>query len=123
VISLKRVRIGHLSLHGLSDGAWRFLQADEVTKLRELAREEKSDGGAAASGNAFAVRAPSSTRAPSGVARGTAKPMGVKPGPKSRGRPAGTSASSGSASSGSASSGSASMGGRGARGSVGKSGG
>jgi 23S rRNA pseudouridine2605 synthase len=74
VISLKRVRIGHLSLHGLSDGAWRFLQPDEVTKLRELAHEEKAAGGAAAPVNAFATettlsRSPSqrspSPRAPS----------------------------------------------------------
>ena len=66
VISLKRVRIGHLSLHGLSDGAWRFLQPDEVTKLRELAREEEVAGGAAAPVNAFAERP---TRATGGAAR------------------------------------------------------
>ncbi len=38
VISLKRVRIGDLTLHGLSDGAWRFLQPNEVQRLREIAR-------------------------------------------------------------------------------------
>jgi len=42
VISLKRVRIGDLNLHGLSEGAWRFLRLDEVNHLRELA----SAGGA-----------------------------------------------------------------------------
>ena len=45
VITLKRVRIGNLNLHGLSDGDWRFLQLDEVAKLRDLAR---SEAGAAA---------------------------------------------------------------------------
>ncbi len=54
VISLKRVRIGHLTLHGLKAGAWRFLQADEVTRLRDLAHEEQAAGGAAAPINAFA---------------------------------------------------------------------
>jgi 23S rRNA pseudouridine2605 synthase len=42
VTSLKRIRIGHLSLHGLGDGEWRFLQLDEVGKLRDLAREEQA---------------------------------------------------------------------------------
>ena len=54
VTSLKRVRIGHLTLHGLKEGAWRFLQADEVTRLRELAHQEQAAGGAAAPINAFA---------------------------------------------------------------------
>lgn len=40
VIELKRVRIGDLTLHGLREGAYRFLQLDEVARLRELAREE-----------------------------------------------------------------------------------
>lgn len=40
VASLKRVRIGNLTLHGLGDGDWRFLQLDEVARLRELARSE-----------------------------------------------------------------------------------
>ena len=38
VISLKRIRIGDLNLHGLSEGAWRFLQLHEVQRLREVAR-------------------------------------------------------------------------------------
>jgi len=38
VTELKRVRIGGLTLHGLSRGKWRFLQAHEVQKLREMAR-------------------------------------------------------------------------------------
>jgi pseudouridine synthase len=38
VTELKRVRIGELTLHGLSRGEWRFLQAHEVQKLRETAR-------------------------------------------------------------------------------------
>lgn len=54
VISLKRVRIGHLTLHGLRDGTWRFLKLDEVTRLRELAHEEQEAGGAAQPVNAFA---------------------------------------------------------------------
>jgi pseudouridine synthase len=37
VISLKRVRIGDLNLHGLGEGKWRFLQLHEVQRLRELA--------------------------------------------------------------------------------------
>ncbi|MFK7740740.1 MAG: pseudouridine synthase [Planctomycetota bacterium] len=40
VVSLKRVRIGQLNLHGLRDGDWRFLRLDEVAKLRDLARSE-----------------------------------------------------------------------------------
>jgi len=78
VISLKRVRIGHLSLHGLSDGAWRFLQADEVTKLRELAREEKPDGRAVAPANAFAERSTGLTRTSAGAARGAARTIGTE---------------------------------------------
>ena len=38
VISLKRVRIGELELRGLRSGEWRFLQPNEVQRLRELAR-------------------------------------------------------------------------------------
>jgi 23S rRNA pseudouridine2605 synthase len=38
VISLKRVRIGELDLRGLHTGEWRFLQPNEVQRLRELAR-------------------------------------------------------------------------------------
>lgn len=37
VISLKRVRIGPLSLHGLGRGRYRFLSTDEVKKLEALA--------------------------------------------------------------------------------------
>jgi len=43
VISLKRVRIGNLNLHGLGDGDWRFLQLDEVAALRDLARSEAAE--------------------------------------------------------------------------------
>lgn len=62
VISLKRVRIGHLTLHGLKGGAWRFLQPDEVTRLRGLAHEEQAAGGAAAPINAFAETPGAPTR-------------------------------------------------------------
>ncbi len=40
VIELKRVRIGELTLHGLSAGEWRFLQRHEVDELRRVAREQ-----------------------------------------------------------------------------------
>ncbi|MCA8977932.1 MAG: rRNA pseudouridine synthase [Planctomycetes bacterium] len=40
VISLKRIRIGLLNLHGLASGEWRFLQAHEVDELRLQARGE-----------------------------------------------------------------------------------
>ncbi len=40
VIELKRIRIGELSLHGLREAAWRFVQLDEVQRLREIARQE-----------------------------------------------------------------------------------
>ena len=48
VLELKRVRIGELNLHGLSDGKWRFLQRHEVEALRAAARSghvEQPDGG------------------------------------------------------------------------------
>jgi pseudouridine synthase len=45
VISLKRVRIGDLSLHGLSPGEWRFLQLDEVQRLRDVAKGGELRGG------------------------------------------------------------------------------
>ena len=45
VITLKRVRIGDLSLHGLSAGEWRFLQLHEVQRLRELALSGGTSGG------------------------------------------------------------------------------
>jgi pseudouridine synthase len=38
VDSLKRVRIGDLTLHGLGVGEWRFLQPHEVQRLRDVAR-------------------------------------------------------------------------------------
>lgn len=38
VQSLKRIRIGDLNLHRLGKGEWRFLQAHEVARLREVAR-------------------------------------------------------------------------------------
>jgi 23S rRNA pseudouridine2605 synthase len=37
VISLKRIRIGDLNLHGLGAGEWRFLQLHEVQRLRDVA--------------------------------------------------------------------------------------
>ncbi|MCA8943885.1 MAG: rRNA pseudouridine synthase, partial [Planctomycetes bacterium] len=40
VISLKRVRIGPLSLHGLGRGRYRFLTKEEVEKLLSLASSE-----------------------------------------------------------------------------------
>jgi pseudouridine synthase len=43
VISLKRIRIGDLNLHGLGEGTWRFLQLHEVQRLRELASEGGKD--------------------------------------------------------------------------------
>lgn len=43
VRELKRIRLGHLNLHGLSDGEWRFLKADEVARLREEAKGEAGD--------------------------------------------------------------------------------
>jgi hypothetical protein len=70
VMSLKRVRIGHLSLHGLKNGSWRFLTNDEVGRLRDLALEELAAGGASApiSANAFAenptASRPSDSRSP-----------------------------------------------------------
>ena len=39
VLELKRIRIGELNLHRLGAGEWRFLQLDEVQRLREVARE------------------------------------------------------------------------------------
>lgn len=43
VVSLKRVRIGPLNLHGLGDGDWRFLGLEEVAQLREAALSEDGD--------------------------------------------------------------------------------
>jgi 23S rRNA pseudouridine2605 synthase len=40
VISLKRIRIGGLSLHGLGEGKYRFLRAEEVTELLAAGRRE-----------------------------------------------------------------------------------
>jgi 23S rRNA pseudouridine2605 synthase len=40
VISLKRVRIGELSLHGLAEGQYRFLDLREVRELLAVARRE-----------------------------------------------------------------------------------
>lgn len=40
VMSLKRVRIGPLSLHGLGAGKWRFLDRREVDEVLRTAREE-----------------------------------------------------------------------------------
>ncbi|GAB4144353.1 MAG: pseudouridine synthase [Planctomycetota bacterium] len=37
VVELKRIRIGDLTLHGLAEGGWRFLRADEVKDLLDLA--------------------------------------------------------------------------------------
>ncbi|MBK8095827.1 MAG: rRNA pseudouridine synthase [Planctomycetes bacterium] len=40
VISLKRQRIGELTLHGLKEGGWRFVQAHEIKQLLEIGRRE-----------------------------------------------------------------------------------
>ncbi|MGC6488519.1 MAG: pseudouridine synthase [Planctomycetota bacterium] len=48
VASLKRVRIGTLTLHGLGEGDWRFLRVDEVARLRDLARSEEVEPAAEA---------------------------------------------------------------------------
>ena len=40
VISLKRIRIGELNLHGLREAAWRFVPLHEIEELRRMAREE-----------------------------------------------------------------------------------
>ncbi|MFO1077279.1 MAG: pseudouridine synthase [Planctomycetota bacterium] len=47
VLELKRVRIGHLNLHGLGVGEWRFLQLHEIQELRRVARgeDEMDEGG------------------------------------------------------------------------------
>ncbi len=41
VITLKRVRFGDLTLHGLGVGKWRFLRLHEVQELRRAARSEE----------------------------------------------------------------------------------
>ncbi|MCR9246047.1 MAG: pseudouridine synthase [bacterium] len=41
VVTLKRIRIGGLSLHGLRAGTWRFVQLHEIQELRTLARGEE----------------------------------------------------------------------------------
>lgn len=97
VTSLKRIRIGHLSLHGLKGGAWRFLQLDEIAKLRDLAREEQKAGGATASRrrNAFAetgvrprTKAQAKTTTKTTASRSTAKPASRSgPKPKSGSKP------------------------------------
>lgn len=43
VISLKRVRIGPLSLHGLGSGRWRFLRTDEVQALLSITSDVDTD--------------------------------------------------------------------------------
>jgi 23S rRNA pseudouridine2605 synthase len=43
VIELKRIRIGELSLHGLSPGGFRFVQRHEVDALRALARTQNAE--------------------------------------------------------------------------------
>ncbi len=45
VISLKRVRIGPLSLHGLGEGRWRFLHRDEVASVMAITTAGNSAGG------------------------------------------------------------------------------
>lgn len=44
VIALKRVRIGELSLHGLSEGKWRFLTKAEVNQLLATSRGDEQQG-------------------------------------------------------------------------------
>ena len=39
VLSLKRIRIGPLSLHGLGPGKWRFIKPGEVAQLMELGNQ------------------------------------------------------------------------------------
>lgn len=94
VTSLKRIRIGHLSLHGLRAGAWRFLQLDEIGKLRDLAREEQAAGGATAPRrrNAFAEtgvrpRTKSRPKPPAKTAAKTPARPGPRSGPKPKPRP------------------------------------
>jgi len=43
VISLKRVRIGNLSLHGLGSGKYRFLSRDEIADLLNVAKSGTGD--------------------------------------------------------------------------------
>lgn len=40
VIGLQRQRIGELTLHGLKEGGWRFVQAHEIKQLLEIGRRE-----------------------------------------------------------------------------------
>jgi 23S rRNA pseudouridine2605 synthase len=47
VLELKRIRIGELTLHGLSAGQWRFLQLHEVQQLLALAGAPQPVGGGA----------------------------------------------------------------------------
>jgi pseudouridine synthase len=61
VITLKRIRIGGLNLHGLGDGEWRFLQQHEVEELREAAR---GGGGAGKSAGKSADESPAAQRGP-----------------------------------------------------------
>ncbi|MGB3966075.1 MAG: pseudouridine synthase, partial [Planctomycetota bacterium] len=55
VIELKRIRIGELTLHGLSPGEWRFLQRHEVDGLRAAAHAPTATATATAPANAFAT--------------------------------------------------------------------
>ncbi len=41
VVTLKRIRIGELTLHGLGVGKWRFVQLHEIQELRQLARRDE----------------------------------------------------------------------------------
>ena len=72
VASLKRVRIGSLTLHGLGDGDWRFLQLSEVARLRDLAR----DGGDAP---AEPAPAPGPRKKARKVAKAGRRPLPPKP--------------------------------------------
>ena len=72
VASLKRVRIGSLTLHGLGDGDWRFLQLGEVARLRDLARSEEPD-------DASAEAAPASKKKARRVTNRGRKPLPPKP--------------------------------------------
>ena len=72
VASLKRVRIGSLTLHGLGDGDWRFLQIGEVARLRDLARSDAPD-------EASAAPVPTARRNARKVSKGGRKPLPPKP--------------------------------------------
>jgi len=64
VSSLKRIRIGTLNLHGLSEGDWRFLRLDEVARLRDQARSDEVEPAPAAPPRKRAKKAGKAGRKP-----------------------------------------------------------